>query len=177
MEEIKGHDLEDLMKFYLYTGCRRSEPLAIKVASDIDFELGTITIREDVAKSRKARILSFRQLPQLKALIEGMKVEGKLEGKYLFSQTGTTTGKKGAPHDPQTISKRAKAIFRKLNFHPDFRLHDTRTTWANHLLLQGTPITLIQAIGGWESLSTLEKHYSALLTVFSESDIVVTSPY
>ncbi len=172
LEEVKGKELENLIKFYLYTGCRRSEALALRV-TDINMNAGTVTIRGDVAKSRKARVLSFRQLPQLKELIEGL----KLEGEYVFSETGATTGTKGAPYDPQTMSKRVKRMFKKLGFNPNYKLHTLRATWCTWQLLQGTPITLVQAIGGWSSVTTLEKYYSALLATFSESERVVRSPY
>jgi len=167
LEEVEGHELENLIKFYLYTGCRRSEALALRV-SHYNQQAGTITIPANIAKSRKARVLSFRQLPQLKELIAGM----DLEGEYLFSQTGATTGTKGTPYHPPTVSKRVKAIYRRLGFNPDYRLHDLRSTWCTHQLLLGTPITLVQAIGGWSSVSTLEKYYSALIVAKVQTLIV-----
>ncbi|MBI5917770.1 MAG: site-specific integrase [Nitrosomonadales bacterium] len=40
----------------------------------------------------------------------------------------------------------------------DFRWHDLRHTWASWLAQQGTPLNVLQELGGWESESMVRRY-------------------
>jgi len=172
LAEIRGSDLEPLVKFYLFSGCRRSEPLTL-LWSDVNLEAGEITLRGAETKTRTARVLSFRQLPQLGELMKTL----PRKHKHVFTQVGKTTGKAGNIYDPTTVTQRVKRVFRKLGFDERYSLHSLRKTWTTFNLLGGMPIHMVQAIGGWKSITTLEESYSALLQSFGTSKVVVKLPY
>ena len=172
LAEIKGSDLEPLVKFYLYSGCRRSEPLTL-LWSDVNLEAGEITLRGAETKTRTARVLSFSQLPQLGELMKTL----PRKHRHVFTQVGKTTGKAGNIYDPTTVTQRVKRVFRKLGFDERYSLHSLRKTWTTFNLICGMPIHMVQAIGGWKSITTLENSYSALLQSFGESKVVVKLPY
>ena len=99
------------------------------------------------------------------------------DNELVFVKTGRTTGTAGAMYDPTTITQRVKRIFRKLGFDERYSLHSLRKTWTTHQLLAGTPIHLVQAIGGWSSVSTLETSYSALLETYGHNQQIPELPY
>jgi integrase len=41
---------------------------------------------------------------------------------------------------------------------PKFRFHDLRSTWASFLVMAGTPVRLVQDLGGWASLSMVQRY-------------------
>ena len=40
----------------------------------------------------------------------------------------------------------------------DFRWHDLRHTWASWHIQQGTPVAVLQELGGWESVEMVRKY-------------------
>lgn len=40
----------------------------------------------------------------------------------------------------------------------DFRWHDLRHTWASWLVQSGTPLSVLQEMGGWESVSMVQRY-------------------
>jgi len=172
LEEVKGSDLEPLIRFYLFSGARRNEALTLEW-QDVDLAAGKLTILGSKTKTGRARVLSFNQLPQLGALIRGLPQTYR----NVFTQAGVTSGVTGTPYDPTTVSQRVKRIYRKLGFDERYSLHSLRKTWTTHNLLGGMPIHMVQAIGGWSSIVTLENAYSALLDTFTDSSAVVNLPY
>lgn len=40
----------------------------------------------------------------------------------------------------------------------DFRFHDLRHTWASWLVQAGTPISVLQEMGGWESIEMVRRY-------------------
>ena len=43
-------------------------------------------------------------------------------------------------------------------FAEDFRWHDLRHTWASWLAQAGTPLNVLQELGGWESESMVRRY-------------------
>ncbi|KEA52745.1 integrase [Mangrovibacter sp. MFB070] len=63
----------------------------------------------------------------------------------------------------------------------DFRFHDLRHTWASWLIQSGVPLSVLQEMGGWESIDMvrryahlapnhLSEHAKKIDAIFSESD-------
>ena len=53
----------------------------------------------------------------------------------------------------------------------DFRWHDLRHTWASWHVQSGTPLNVLQELGGWESAQMVRRyaHFSAShLAVFAD---------
>lgn len=40
----------------------------------------------------------------------------------------------------------------------NFRFHDLRHTWASWLVQRGVPLVVLQEMGGWESVSMVQRY-------------------
>ena len=40
----------------------------------------------------------------------------------------------------------------------DFRFHDLRHTWASGLIQSGVPLSVLQEMGGWESIEMVRRY-------------------
>ncbi|OWF72877.1 integrase [Yersinia massiliensis] len=40
----------------------------------------------------------------------------------------------------------------------NFRFHDLRHTWASWLVQAGVPLTVLQEMGGWESIEMVQRY-------------------
>src|SRR5471030_3529202 len=40
----------------------------------------------------------------------------------------------------------------------DFRFHDLRQTWASWLIQSGVPLSVLQEMGGWESIEMVRRY-------------------
>ncbi|MDO2365702.1 site-specific integrase, partial [Escherichia coli] len=40
----------------------------------------------------------------------------------------------------------------------DFRFHDLRHTWASWLIQSGVPLSVLQEMGGWESIEMVRRY-------------------
>lgn len=123
----------NLIKFYIYTGCRRIEICQLQW-KDIDLKNKLILIR----KSKTA----YKAVPvseTLEKIILSMKVKG-------FSQVG-----KVFPHwHPDTISHYFKRYSKIAGI--DAKLHDLRHTYASHLALRGESLNTIQELLGHSNI-------------------------
>ena len=95
-----------LVAMAAYTGARRSELLRMLVG-DVDFDAGTILVREK-KRSRKQR--TTRRVSLTPALATTLKVclAAHPGGKYLFCQSGSSTGVRNGAKRPATRAKAAE---------------------------------------------------------------------
>ena len=56
------------------------------------------------------------------------------------------------------ISKGWKAALARAGIEPSFRWHDLRHTWASWHVMAGTPLEVLQKLGGWASLSMVMRY-------------------
>ncbi|MCH6088537.1 site-specific integrase, partial [Salmonella enterica] len=50
-----------------------------------------------------------------------------------------------------------KAALRRAGI-DDFRFHDLRHTWASWLVQAGVPLSVLQEMGGWESIEMVRRY-------------------
>ena len=142
LEDLKGDRFEDYYKFLLYTGCRRSEALAIR-SSDVHFDTNSITIRG--TKTEK----SFRTIPIVPQLMPVLRQNYQNTGLWF-------------PYTPESVTKH----FRKLV--PSHKLHDLRHTFATSCLESGIPMKLVQTWLGHSSIAITAGTYTHVQTDYAQ---------
>lgn len=140
LERIKGHSVENLMRFYLLTGCRRSEALRIRW-SDVDLIGGSIHIPGTKTKKSDRYIPIF---PELKTLLNQLPHSDDT----LFVYTDSY------------VSRAFKRLF------PQHKLHDLRHTFATRCLECGIPLRVVQAWLGHSSVKVTADLYTHVLDDF-----------
>lgn len=133
-----------LFKFYLYTGCRRSEALAI-TWGNIDLAKGVIHINGTKTKNAKRTI---PVVPELMQLLQNMQGQDN-KSKVLF------------PYLPNAVS----VAFHRLC--PEHRLHDLRHTFATRCLECGISLKVVQAWLGHSKIDTTASIYTHVVDDFS----------
>jgi integrase len=128
--------LRSLSEFALATGLRQGNILALEW-SQIDMQRGVAWIHPDQAKARRAIGVPLNDdaLAALRPQI----------GKHL-TRVFTNAGKA----IPAIESKTWQRACRKAGI-KDFRFHDLRHCWASWHVQNGTPVAILQELGGWSS--------------------------
>ena len=135
--------LAAMVRFSLETGLRRANVTGL-LWSQVDLARRTAWIHPDQAKARKAIAVPLSAA----ALIVIREQIGKhttnvfsYQGKHVV-QVNTTTWRK--------VLKRVGIS--------DFRWHDLRHTWASWHVQAGTPLHVLQELGGWECVEMVRKY-------------------
>jgi integrase len=131
-------------QFSLATGLRQGNVLELEW-SQVDLQRQVAWVHPDQAKARKAIPVPLND-EALEAIREQI---GKHE-KYIF------VGAKGE-RIHGVGSKPWKQALKKSNI-TDFRWHDLRHTWASWHVQAGTPLHVLQELGGWESASMVRRY-------------------
>lgn len=148
LRTVADDDYNALYCFYLLTGARPSEPLAVTWQ-----DVGADTIRIAGTKTK----LSDRFLPlsrELRVLLDTMSHDGE----RLF------------PYSYQTINKHFKSIvLSKLTF--KITLKDLRHTFATRCAESGVHMRTLQKWMGHSKLETTATYYTHILSEFERSEI------
>lgn len=143
LESCKNTDYELMIKFLLYSGCRRSEAYGLKL-SDIDFEKNTIHVRGTKTDSSDRYIPIF---PALAPVISKCN-----SGKYLLPRLKSI----------DTVSRYVHSIL------PNHKLHDLRHTFATRALEKNVPMKIVQHWLGHSNYSTTADIYTHVLNTTSQ---------
>ncbi len=135
-----------MFEFYIYSGCRRSEALAL-TWDDIDM------IGKKIIISGTKTEASERVLPMSKPLLEIMKK---------LSQTATTN--KVFNYSADYVSKQFK------KYCPKHKLHDLRHTFATICLESGVSIRVVQKWLGHTSIDTTARIYTHVIDEFQRKE-------
>lgn len=142
LEELPPH-LEAMARFSLATGLRQSNVYNLQW-SQIDLARHQAWIYADQAKGGKAIAV-----PLSSEAIEVLRGELFRHDTHVFTYRGKpVTNVKGRAW--RKALERAGIT--------DFRWHDLRHTWASWHVQNGTPLYVLQQLGGWQSLDMVQKY-------------------
>ena len=142
LTELPAHQ-QDVMLFALTTGLRQANVMHLEW-SQIDLVRRSAWIHPDQAKARKAIQVPLNTM--------ALSILERQVGKHLtrvFTFRGKPIG------TPNTNAWRAALVRAGIK---NFRWHDLRHTWASWLTQQGTPMNVLQELGGWESIEMVRRY-------------------
>lgn len=140
--------LAAMAEFTLVTGLRRSNVTGLRW-SQVDLSRRMAWIHADEAKARQAIPVPLNR--------DAVRILEAWQGEHhthVFSYNGRPI--------TQTSTKAWYAALRRAGI-DNFRWHDLRHTWASWHAQQGTPLHVLQELGGWESVEMVRRyaHFSA----------------
>lgn len=147
LSELPAH-LASMARFSLETGLRQANVSGLTWAQ-VDMDAKRAWIHPDQAKAKKAIAVPLSDV--------ALKVLRERVGKHpchVFAYHGKPIGQ-------ARTSAWEKALQRAGI--EDFRWHDLRHTWASWHAQRGTPLHVLQELGGWESVEMVRRyaHFSA----------------
>ncbi len=142
MVELPGH-LAAMARFSLETGLRRSNVTSLEW-SQVDLARRTAWIHPDQAKTRKAIAV-----PLSAASVVVLREQIGKHATHVFSY-------RGKPVRQANTKAWRKALLRAGI--ENFRWHDLRHTWASWHVQAGTPLHVLQELGGWECAEMVRKY-------------------
>lgn len=142
LEELPEH-LAEMMRFTLATGLREAN-VAYLQWSQVDRSRQCAWIHADQAKARKAIAVPLNA----DALAVLKRQEGRHKD-YVFTYSGKpVTGANNRAWKRALIRAGIE----------NFRWHDLRHTWASWHVQQGTPLHVLQELGGWSDPSMVQRY-------------------
>jgi integrase len=153
-----NHDEEDMLRagasepartiilVGIYAGLRvRSEALTLKKV-DVDFRSRTLTVQAAHAKNGETKTV-----PLSSELIEPLKQQMKRsQSEYVFVKEDGVTPLKEIKTAFYAACRRAKLT--------DVTPHVLRHTFASRLVMNGADLRTVQELGGWKSMSMVERY-------------------
>lgn len=128
------------------TGMREDEILSMQ-PSQVNLDQHTAWVTHEEAKSKHAR-----SVPLNDDAMAVMKRRLKTAGRYIFTRDG------GEDVRVREIDRRAFNRACKVIGITDFRFHDLRHTWASWHVQAGTPLMVVQELGGWRSFKMVQRY-------------------
>lgn len=147
LSELPEH-LSHMVAFSLATGLRKGNVIGL-CWSQIDLSRRVAWIHPDQSKTRKAIVVPLNDDAMRVLLLQ----QGR-HGLRVFAYNGE-------PVVAATTAAWYKALKRCCI--DDFRWHDLRHTWASWHVQRGTPLHVLQELGGWQSAQMVRRyaHFSA----------------
>jgi integrase len=140
--ELPEH-LAPMVRFSLATGLRQSNVFGLEW-SQIDMAKRQAWIHADQAKGRKAIAV-----PLSSEALEVLRGERFKHPSHVFTYRGKPVG---------YVRGRAWRHALVRAGISEFRWHDLRHTWASWHVQNGTPLYVLQQLGGWQSLEMVQKY-------------------
>ena len=147
LRKVENHYMRNLFEFYLYTGVRRCEALALRW-SDVDFNSETILIRGTKTLS------SFRRLdmlPHVRELLQRQKRQCP-DSLLVF------------PYKKCYVSE----VFKR--FCPAHKLHDLRHTFVTRCAECGINVNVCQSLAGHSDIKVTLQTYTHTTNSFRRSE-------
>jgi integrase len=147
LEQLPSH-LAQMAAFSLATGLRKSNVTGLEW-SQIDLSRCMAWVHPDQSKTRRAIAVPLNQDAMCV-----LSVQAGRHSTHVFAFKGETIAKVNTAAWKKAL-KRAGI--------DDFRWHDLRHTWASWHVQNGTPLNVLQELGGWESPQMVRRyaHFSA----------------
>jgi len=150
--ELPEH-LAEMVRFSLATGLRKSNVTGLEWPQ-VDLERRVAWIHPDQAKARKAIGIALNA----EAMLVLRRQMGKHE-QFVFTYRGSQVA--------QVNTKAWKRALARAGI-TDFRWHDLRHTWASWHIQAGTPLAVLQELGGWESADMVRRYAHLAVDHLSE---------
>lgn len=144
LEALPEGWMRDVSTFALMTGMRAGEILSLEWAQ-VDLKRNLVSVLASKAKSG-----SSRPVPLNATAIEVINRRAGQHEQFVFARCGAETHE----IDQRTFKRALKAA----GISDDFRFHDLRHTWASNHAQAGTPLLMLQKMGGWKTLAMLNKY-------------------
>jgi len=151
---VQGLSTKAILSFLLYTGCRISEALALRV-SDIE-DRGNLKVVVIRGKGDKIRTLPLHP-KLLKVILELIERRQKLPGDYLFTRV-KGTGPENKPMRRQSVGELLKTTLRRLRLDQNRSLHSSRRTVISNLLENGARIESVAELAGHANINTTQRY-------------------
>jgi integrase len=132
-----------MARFSLETGLRQANVSGLRW-SQVDLSRRCAWIHPDQAKARKAIAVPLTAA----AVVVIRQQIGKCET-HVFSYRGRSIR--------QVNTKAWRAALKRVGI-ADFRWHDLRHTWASWHVQSGTPLHVLQELGGWETAEMVRRY-------------------
>lgn len=142
LEELPEHQA-DLARFALATGLRKANVVGLKW-EQIDLHRGVAWVHPDEAKGRKAIAVPLNR--------DAVYVVRKQVGRhkeFVFTYNGRPV--------KQVNTRAWKSALKRAGIE-EFRWHDLRHTWASWHVQSGTPLHVLQELGGWETVEMVRRY-------------------
>jgi integrase len=143
IDELPAH-LKPVVAFSLETGLRLANVTGLRW-SEVDLARRTAWVYADEIKNRRAALA----VPLSKIAVVTIREQLGKHQTQVFSYEG------------RAMRYVNKAAWRKALARAgieNFRWHDLRHTWASWHVQDGTPLPVLQALGGWESIEMVQKY-------------------
>jgi integrase len=142
LAELPTH-LAEIVRFALATGLREQNIVGLQWAN-VDLDRGCCWVWEDESKGRKA--FSVPLNADARAVIRRQRGKNRT---HVFTYSGKPVSRANN-HAWQKALVRAGI--------KDFRFHDLRHTWASWHVQSGTPIHVLQELGGWKTAEMVRRY-------------------
>lgn len=142
LSELPEH-LAEMVRFSLATGLRQRNVTQLEW-SQVNLEDRVAWIHPDQAKARKAISVPLNAA----AVLVLRRQQGK-HPSYVFTYRGNPV--------KQVRTKAWTKALERAGI-TDFRWHDLRHTWASWHVQQGTPLHVLQELGGWETADMVKRY-------------------
>jgi integrase len=148
--------LKSVVSFALATGLRRSNIINLEW-QQIDMQRKVAWVNPEESKSGRAIGVALND-----TACKVLRDQIGRHGKWVFVYTEQST----RPDGTKTASVRKmrydantawRAALKRAGIE-DFRFHDLRHTWASWLVQAGVPISVLQEMGGWESIEMVRRY-------------------
>jgi integrase len=140
--ELPQH-LSDMVAFTLATGLRQSNVTGLEW-SQVDLGHRVAWIHPDQSKNRKAITVPLNE-----EAIENLRSQLGKHDRYVFTYQGQPV---------KDVNTKAWRHALKRAGIEDFRWHDLRHTWASWHVQAGTPLNVVQELGGWKSFEMVLRY-------------------
>lgn len=142
LKELPEH-LRDMATFSLATGLRAANVTGL-TWQQVDLERKTAWVHPDQAKGRKAIPVPFND-----AAMEVMQRQKGQHAIKVFTFEGEPVR--------QVNTKAWKKALKRAGIE-GFRWHDLRHTWASWHVQSGTPLHVLQELGGWKTFAMVKRY-------------------
>lgn len=160
LSELSGN-LRQMARFAISTGLREANVIGLQW-NQIDMQRKVAWIHPDQSKSRKPI-----GIPLSDDAIEVLREQIGKDGTFVFVSTRKKFGKMETAPVTRASGESWKAALVRAGIDvvkidgrktSTFRWHDLRHTWASWHIMAGTPLEVLQKLGGWETLSMVLRY-------------------